>query len=361
MVQTRTKEQNGFRRDAWLEINLANLEFNLQSLYNEFKKPLIPVLKANAYGHGANIIVQTLDAYDFIEAYGVASIDEALSLREATKKRIMILSVSPDWAVDQALENEIELTIASLDSALIINSKAELKKKKAKIHIKIDTGMNRIGFKPDEFKGAIKKIEGLDNLEIASIFTHFADVEDLEFCKEQESCFNQLTKDLNYPKHLASSKAARLFPDSDSDFIRCGIELYGLENPHLKALMSLYSRISFIKDIKKGESVSYKRSWIASEDTRIATLPLGYADGIPRNLSNKFTGFCHGLVIKQVGLVTMDQIMFDIGNNVDVKLGDSVELIGTHNPIENWAKELGTISYELVSNLSLRLPKSYTR
>lgn len=361
MVQVRSKNKNSFRRDAWLEINLSNLEFNLQALYNEFKKPLIPVLKANAYGHGANVLVQTLDAYDFIEAYGLASIDEALSLREITKKRIMILGVSPDWAIDQAIEHDIELTVASLESALVINNKAELKDKKAKIHIKIDTGMNRIGFRKEEFHDAIQAIEKLAKIEIASIFTHFADIEDLEFCREQEACFKELTKDLNYPKHMASSKAARLFPDSDSDFIRCGIELYGLENPAMKPLMSLHSRISFIKNIKKGESVSYKRSWTAEEDTRIATLPLGYADGIPRLLSNKFTGLCHGRVIKQVGLITMDQIMFDIGNDSEIKLGDSVELIGTHNTIENWAKELGTISYELVSNLSLRLPKSYTR
>lgn len=361
MVQVRTKEKNKFRRDAWLEINLDNLEFNLKSLHREFNKPLIPVLKANAYGHGADVIVQTLDTYDYIEVYGVASIDEALSLREATKKRIMILGVSPDWAIDQALENDIELTVASLDSAIIIDNKAKLTNNKARIHIKIDTGMNRIGFKPETLKKEILKIEGLKNLKITSIFTHFADTEDLDFCKEQESCFNELTKDLNYPKHLASSKAARLFPDSHSDFIRCGIELYGLENPALRPLMSLYARISFIKEIKKGESVSYKRSWIATEDTRIATLPLGYADGIPRLLSNQFTGICHGKEIQQVGLVTMDQIMFDIGNNSDIKVGDSVELIGEHCSIEDWAKKLGTISYELVSNLSLRLPKSYTR
>ena len=359
MVQTRTKEKNRFRRDAWLEINLGNLEYNLKALHHEFQKPLIPVLKADAYGHGASVIVQTLDAYKFIEAYGVASIDEALSLRETTEKRIMILSVSPDWAIDQALENDIELTIADLSSAKKINEKAHAKK--AKIHIKIDTGMNRIGFKPEAFREAIQEIENLEMLDIASIFTHFADIDDLEFCKEQKSCFDELTKDLNYPKHLASSKAARLLKETGSDFVRCGIELYGLENPSLKPLMSLHARISFIKQIKAGESVSYKRTWTAKEDTKIATLPLGYADGIPRLLSNKITGICKGQEIKQVGTVTMDQIMFDIGTGSEINPGDTVELIGEHSSIEDWAKEVGTISYELASNLSLRLPKSYTR
>lgn len=359
MVQVRSKQTNKFRRDAWLEINLDNLEHNLKALYKEFNKPLIPVLKADAYGHGASVIVQTLDAYKFIQAYGVASIDEALSLRENTEKPIIILGVSPDWAIDQALEHNIELTVASIESATAIAAKSQ--DKKTRIHLKIDTGMNRIGFKPEKFSEALKLIEAQKNLEIASIFTHFADTEDLVFCAEQKNIFDKLTKGLNYPKHLASSKAARLFPGEGYNYVRCGIELYGLENPKLKPLLSLYSRISFIKTIKQGESVGYKRTWITDKDTQIATLPLGYADGIPRLLSNKITGFCKGHEIKQVGSVTMDQIMFDIGLDSDIKTGDIVELIGKHQSIENWAKEIGTISYELVSNLSLRLPKTYTR
>jgi alanine racemase len=362
MVQVRQNINNKFRRDAWLEINLSNLEFNLNKLYQEFKKPLIPVLKADAYGHGASVIVKTLDAFDFIEIYGVASLDEALSLREATNKRIMILGVSPEWAIEEALENDIELTICDLSSAKSISEKASSKNKTINIHLKIDTGMNRIGFKASEFQNIIHKIKEMKSLNIASIFTHFADIDDLEFCKQQKQSFDLATQNLNYPKHLASSKAARLFKDDDSEFVRCGIELFGLENPLLKPLLSLHSRISFIKDINKGESVSYKRTWKSTQNTKIATLPIGYADGIPRALSNKITAYCKGQTIQQVGTITMDQMMFDLNNDANIHVGDLVELLGTHSSsVETWTKQIDTISYELVSILSLRLPKTYSR
>lgn len=360
MVQVRSKQINKFRRDAWLEINLQNLEFNVKALHQEFQKPLIPILKADAYGHGANVIVQTLDAYDFIHAYGVASIDEALNLRDMTKNRIMILGISPDWAIDQAIENQIELTVVNYKSTTIINKKAQAQNSTVKIHLKIDTGMNRIGFRPEEFLTELNKIEKLGNIEIASIFTHFADTENLEFSKKQKDLFDKLTTNLKYPKHLASSKAARLFPSLDSDYIRCGIELYGLENKKLKPLMSLYSRISFIKAIKTGEAVSYKRTWRTKKDTRIATLPLGYADGVPRALSNQISAYYKGQEIKQVGIITMDQTMFDI-KNFNIQEGEVLELIGQNNSVEDWAKKAGTISYEILANLSLRLPKTYVR
>jgi len=362
MVQVRQNTKNKFRRDAWLEINLANLEYNLNKLYQEFKKPLIPVLKADAYGHGASVLVKTLDAFEFIEAYGVASLDEALSLREASNKRIMILGVSPEWAIEEALQNDIELTICDLASAISISQKASAVNKTISVHLKLDTGMNRIGFKATEFQDAVDKIQNLKSLKIASIFTHFADIDDMGFCKQQKIIFDEVTKSLSYPKHLASSKAARLFPDDNSDYVRCGIELFGLENLSLKPLLSLHSRISFIKGINAGETVSYRRTWESTRDTKIATLPLGYADGIPRALSNKIIASCKNKKIQQAGIITMDQMMFDIGNDSNIQVGDLVELIGTNSSsIETWAQEIGTISYEIVSMLSLRLPKTYSR
>jgi alanine racemase len=363
MVQLRPQQINRFRRDAWLEINLDNLEFNLKYLYYEFKKPLIPVLKADAYGHGANVLVKVLDTYEFVFAYAVASIDEALILRESTQKRIIVLGISPEWSIGTALENNIELTVANLDSAIKINQKAQELNIKARIHIKIDTGMNRIGFKKySDFKKDISIIESMTAIEIQSLYTHFADPANQEYSLYQKSEFESMVDGLNYPLHPASSPAFRNFADLKADYIRVGIELFGLENPNLKPLMSLFARISFIKNINKGESVSYKRSWLAQSDTRIATLPLGYADGVPRALSNKIFAYCRNKKIQQVGLITMDQMMFDLAGDSDsIQAGDIVELIGPHISLSDWVSKLDTVSYELVCSLNLRLPKSYTR
>lgn len=359
MVQLRPTEKQAYRRDAWLEINLDNLEYNLKQIHARFNKPLIPVLKADAYGHGATILSKVLDTYDFVHAYGVASVDEALELRAASKKRIIVLGLSPEWALEQALEHEIELTIVDLATAHKLNELAGDLGTKAKIHLKFDTGMNRIGFKY-QTRDDLFAIENLANLEIQSLFTHFVDVSDLDYSVYQYQQFRTFTSGLNYPQHPGSSQATMLVPDIEADYIRCGIELYGLENPELKPLMSLKARISFIKNINKGECVSYKRTWEAAQDTRIATLPLGYADGVQRALSNKIMARCKGHEIKQVGLITMDQMMFDIGDS-DIQVGDVVELLGEDLPVSAWAQAAGTISYEIVSSLNLRLPKTYTR
>lgn len=364
MSQVRHLQKNRFRRDAWLEINLDNLEFNLKTLHAEFNKPLLPVVKADAYGHGAAVITKILDAYKFIYGYGVANVDEALNLRETSSNKIIILGICPNWALEQVIENDIDLTVCDLNFAQDLNKTAAALNKVAKIHIKIDSGMNRIGFKnnsPTEFEKLIKEIENLGNLKIESIFTHFAEPSDIEFCKKQYEIFSKLSQNLPYPKHPVSSTSARTLAGIDFDIIRCGIELYGLENPKLKPLLSLYSRVSFVKDIEANESVSYKRTWSSKTQSQIATLPLGYADGVPRALSNKIQAYYKDNFFDQVGLITMDQMMINIGLESGIKAGDIIELIGPHIPIQTWAEKANTISYEIATNLNLRLPKSYTR
>lgn len=360
--QTRSTKSNKFRRDAWVEVNLENLEYNLQKIHEWVQTPLMPVLKADAYGHGATMLAPILESYDFVQGFGLASIDEAINLREAgVKKNLLVLGISPHWAFEAALKQNIDLTIVDLESAIKLNELAEQQKTKAAIHIKLDTGMNRIGIKANQFKEILAQIKQLPNLEIRYIFSHFADPNDKEFSKKQLDIFNEATKDLPYKKHMASSAIAKDMPESRFDLVRCGIELYGLENHNLKPLMSLFARINFIKEIQKGESVSYNRTWIAEQDSKIATLPLGYADGVPRLLSNQMNGFCQGQEIKQAGNITMDQLMFDISNLNGIKPGEVVELIGPHIPIKDWAQKTDTISYELVTDLNLRLPKTYTR
>jgi alanine racemase len=374
MAQIRAAKANKFRRDAWLEINVANLEHNLKQIHQSVQKPLIPVLKADAYGHGAVVLSKILSAYDFVYGFAVASIDEALSLREVSPRtNIMILGISPEWSMEAAVSHDIELTLVNYESALKLNEIAKNNKTKAKVHIKLDTGMNRIGFRAADTESSINeihKIEKLNHLEIKSLFSHFASPSDRKFSEMQIALFDAVTKDFNCPRHMASSQIARELPSSRYDMVRCGIELYGLHSQsagikdtqvNLRPLMSLFARINFIKTILQGESVSYGQSWTALTDTQIATLPLGYADGLNRHLSNKIYGYCKNNKIKQVGLITMDQVMFDIGNGNNIKIGDAVELLGEHLPIDQWCRELDTISYEIIVSFNMRLPRVYTR
>lgn len=365
MVQLRPKQLNKFRRDAWLDINLANLEFNLNYIYkNCGQKNLIPVLKADAYGHGASVLAKVLDAYDFVEAYAVASVDEAIELRKASSKSIMVLGVSPKWSYDAALENEIELTLCSLSEAHALNEFLLARNKNLNVHLKFDTGMNRIGFKfsdTNEAAQMIKEIEELSQLNLVSIFSHFSDPKDETYTREQIELFESWTKTTKVKKHIASSTAARNIPESRFDFVRCGIELYGLENPELKPLVSLYARVSHVKTIKAAEYLSYKRTWQAPKDMKILTLPLGYADGVPRIASNQLKAFANKKYLDQVGLITMDQMMLADEIGSEIKEGDLVELIGEHCPIASWAELAQTISYEILTNLNLRLPKTYSR
>ncbi len=394
MVQVRPQVVSKFRRDAWLEINLAALERNLERIYKSVERPLIPVLKADAYGHGAAVIVKTLDAYPYVHSYGVASADEALNLCEHTTKPVMLLGVCPAWAYASLIEAAIEITVVDLDEAIKINQVAQELKCKARVHLKLDTGMHRIGFNvyaneatqawshsnkavqeqssssqvsgsleylQHKWRDDLSQIVALKNLEIKSIYSHFADPLNKEFSQEQLVCFEKATAGLAYPRHIASSGIATGFEAARLDMVRCGIELYGHEGVGLEPLMSLYARISFIKKITAGESVSYKRAWIAKQDTYIATLPLGYADGVPRALSNRMQAYVHGETKSQAGMVTMDQLMIDLGAESNAKVGDIVELIGVHIPLSDWTQKLDTISYELLTGLNLRLPKVYTR
>ncbi len=374
MIQMRPTINAKFRRDAWLEINLAALERNLERIHASVERPLIPVLKADAYGHGAAVIVKTLDAYPYVHSYAVASADEALSLREHTKKPIMLLGISPQWAYSSLIEADIDITIVDLDEAIKLNEAAINCKKKAKIHLKLDTGMHRIGFNVCDsdaaWRTALSQIEELDNIIILSVFSHFAGPS--KFNAQQLDCFLKATKGLKYPRHIASSGTVRELAESKLDYVRCGIELYGYSDVKpviaseakqsiYEPLMSLYARISFIKKISKGDSISYQGTWTATQDTYIATLPLGYADGVTRALSNQMQAYLHGSLVAQTGMITMDQLMLNLGPETKAKVGDLVELIGPHIPVSDWATKLNTISYEVLTGLNLRLAKVYTR
>ncbi len=374
-------------RDAWVEINLGNLEFNINSIKEKIKQnlsknalmpKLMAVIKADGYGHGSLMCAPVLTACG-VEAFGVASVDEGLELRNnKIEAPILVLGTVPIWAFESAAKNNITVSVFNaehLEAAKILYERTKLK---LKAHIKIDTGMNRIGISPDFAVDFIKKVQNADYIDLKGIFTHFADVENPEILNLQKKNFKKVIDSVdtkNLTIHCQNSLGAFIDPCVHCDMVRLGIILYGLspltegidcgiQLPELKPVMGLKARITNIHTIEKGEGVSYGWSYIADKKTRVATIPIGYADGVSRNLSNKIEAGLNGKKIKQIGRVTMDQIMFDI-TDVDAKVGDIITLLGNdennYYSIDTWAKILNTINYELTCRLKVRLPKIYVR
>ncbi len=375
-------------RDAWVEINLGNLEFNINSIKKKIKETLpeninmpklMAVIKADAYGHGSLMCAPVLTACG-VEAFGVASVDEGLELRNnKIKEPILVLGTVPIWAFESAAKNDITVSIFNqehLEAAKILYDRTKLK---LKAHIKIDTGMNRIGIQTSYAADFIKKVQNADYIDLKGIFTHFANVENPEILNLQRKNFKNVinlidTKNLTI--HCQNSLGAFIDPCVKCSAVRLGIILYGLspltegkncgiELPELKPVMGLKARITNIHTIEKGEGVSYGYTYIADKKTRVATIPIGYADGVSRNLSNKIEAGLNGKKIKQIGRVTMDQIMFDITDIEDAKVGDTITLLGkdenNYYSIDKWANLLNTINYELTCRLKVRLPKIYVR
>ncbi len=363
-------------RDAWVEINLGNLEHNVLEL-----KKIIPenvqimaVVKADAYGHGALTCAPTLLACG-ITSFGVASIDEALELRQnKITTPILVLGAVPIWSFESALQNDISISIFSDEHLEVAKNLYEKTNKKIKAHIKIDTGMNRIGIVKQKAVDFIKKVQGAKYLDLEGIFTHFADVENKTLFKEQNRIFENIIKQIdtkNLIIHSANSPAA-LEKSKFYNMARLGIVLYGLTPysnntpiPDLKQVIGLKGRITNIHAIEKNEGVSYGHKFVAKSPVKVATIPVGYADGVARALSGQIFGTVNGTMVRQIGQITMDQMMFDVTNVPDIKISDIITLLGEDDKdffsINEWAKILNTINYELTCRLKVRLPRIYTR
>ena len=374
-------------RDAWVEIHLGNLEFNINSIKKKIEEnfckkedmpKLLATIKADGYGHGSLVCAPTLIACG-VSAFGVASVDEGLELRNSKiSAPILVLGAAPIWAFESAAANDIAVSVFNKDHLEEKKILYERTGKKLKAHIKIDTGMNRIGISHKFAKDFIKEVQNADYIELKGVFTHFADVENKNVLELQKQNFKNVINSIdrkNLIIHCQNSLGAFIDPDIKCNMIRLGIILYGLSPltygkecninlPELKPVMGLKGRITNIHTIEKGDGVSYGYSYIAEKTTRIATIPIGYADGISRNLSNKITASLNGKNIKQIGRVTMDQMMFDIGD-IEAKEGDIITLLGQdgdkYYSIDDWAKILNTINYELTCRLKVRLPRIYVR
>ena len=362
-------------RDAWVEINISNLEHNI----SEIKKNIPPnvkllgVVKADAYGHGAVMLAPTILASG-IDMLGVASIDEGFDLREAKIDcEILVLGAVPVWAVESAVKNNISISVFTQEHLRACKEAFNRTGIKPKVHVKIDTGMNRIGVRSEEAVEFIKKVQQTDYIELKGIFTHLASAEEFDKTKEQIDKWNKVIENIETNGlllHILNTAGSICYNVPNSNMRRIGISLYGLypdfppnisfRKPNLKQLISLKGRIVNIHIAKNGEGVSYCHKYSAKGDRVIATVPLGYADGIPRLLSNEITGILNGVEVPQVGNITMDQMMFDI-TGVKANAGDVITLLDENKSIDEWAKILNTINYELTCRLKVRLPRVYTR
>ena len=361
------------KRDAWVEINLGNIENNIL----EFKKitgdkKILAVVKADSYGCGSVMITPILLASG-VDMLGVASIDEGMQLREAKIEcPILVLGAAPVWSFDYAAQHNIELSIFTDEHIEACKLAFQKTKIKPKVHIKIDTGMNRIGIPYNKAVEFINKVKLCDFIDLRGIFTHFACAEDEKETKIQIEKWNNVVENVDTKGlllHIANTAAVISKFNIKSNMVRVGIGLYGY-NPdlqpqiknelNLKPVVGLKGRITNIHIMPAGDGVSYGHTFKADKEIKVATIPIGYADGVSRKLSNKIYGYLNGKKVKQIGNITMDQMMFDI-TDVDAQNGDIIELLNDKITIDDWAKILDTINYELICRLKVRLSRVYVR
>lgn len=369
---------------VWAEVDLDAIRENMVHMKENIAEntKILAVIKTDGYGHGGVPIAKMLEQLDFMFGYAAATYEEAHVLREAgVKKPILILGYTFPYCYEELIREEIRPAVYRRDTVEELAAAAAKVGKKAKVHIKVDTGMGRIGITPDE--------EGLEfvrfliehpELEVEGIFTHFAksDEADKTSANHQLELFQnfidkiQTELGITIPvKHCSNSAAILEMPQANMDMVRAGITTYGLYPSEevskdivpLRAAMSLYSHIVYCKTIHAGQSVSYGGLFTAQKDTRVATIPVGYGDGYPRSLSGRGYVLIHGKRAPILGRVCMDQFMVDISEIPEAMDGDKVTLLGMDGTERITAEELGELSgrfnYEFVCDLGKRIPRVY--
>ena len=368
--------RNLLNRDAWAEVNLSAIKHNLRSIRRHIEPnvKLCAVVKADAYGHGA-VAVSRGALEEGADVLAVATVDEALELRaEGFTVPILILGLIPALAADAVVHEDITSTVADLDLAQKISDAAVRQDRIAKVHLKLETGMGRIGASIEDAADLAAAIARLPNVVLEGVFSHFAaaDTVDKTFTRQQIGLFQRAIDAIEARgisialKHIAESAAILEIPEAHFDMVRAGIITYGLypsdEVKHtieLRSAMTLKARVAFVKKIPRGTSIGYGREFVADRDSVIATLPLGYADGYIR----AYKGFCveiGGRRAPIAGRVCMDQVMVDVTDLDGVTGGDEVILFGSPTlTIDDAARHLNTINYEITCLVSPRVPIKY--
>lgn len=356
-------------RPTWAEIDLGAIRHNL----GEIARLVAPaevcaVVKADAYGHGDGpVATAALDAG--ASCLAVALVEEGVRLREAgIDAPIILLSEPPPEAVPEIVRWRLTPAAYGVE---FIDLLAEASSRVTPIHLKVDTGMHRVGAQPDRLMALVDRVRAHRELELAAVWTHFpvAD-DDVEFTEKQIDRFDSLVGDLDVPVHMANTAGAIRFPRARRDLVRIGLGMYGLHPCEqtrpivdLRPAMRIVSRVTYVQSLPSGARPSYGRRRPLQTSGTVATVPIGYADGMPRRLSE--TGgevLIGGRRFPLAGTVTMDQIMVEVGD-VPVNVGDEVVLIGTQGASEisadEWAANTGTISYEIVCSIGPRVPREH--
>jgi alanine racemase len=368
---------NDCLRPTRLNIDLSAIKHNVLEIKKKLSNntEIMPVIKANGYGSGAYKIIDTL-LESGIKRVAVAIADEGVALREqGVNVPIVIINQTYETEVKKIVEYDLICAVADINFVNKLNEEAKKYNKIAKVHVEIDSGMGRIGVKPINALEFIKDLLGFQNIEIEGIFTHFSSADsDEKYTLNQISQFEDVLSkikknniDIKYI-HACNSAGILNFPAAHYNLVRPGIMIYGYypdvsvkDKISLKPCMVLESKIVFLKEVEEGIYISYNKTFKTKRKSIIATIPIGYGDGLPRMLSNK--GF---VVIKNekvpiIGNVCMDALMVDVTDLRDIKTGDNVYIFDNVNiTVEDIAKECNTINYEIISTLGVRIPKVYS-
>ena len=372
-------------RPAWVEVNLTNLEYNIKNIQTKAgDRPLIGVIKADAYGHGAEEVARVL-VDNGVKTLAIATLHEAIALREAgfVEQEIIMLGLTPDMYADTIVEYNITPVTCSYENAKAISEAAAKADKVVRGLVAVDTGMGRIGYQPYDPKAVeeVKMMTELSNFQVKGMFSHFstADALDKTYSHEQEKKYADFYEALTAAggevpfRTLSNSAAIMELPTAYYDAVRPGIILYGLypsdevdkNELDIKPVMSVKVNIVHLKEVGENFSVGYGRRFISERPSKIATLALGYADGYPRPSSKFARVIVNGVYAPIAGNICMDQCMVDVTDVPDVKVGDECIIVGTDGKNTILADEIanatGTINYEIACAFGQRLPKVYVK
>lgn len=366
-------------------ISLDAVEHNFHEMRKNIAQDtkMIAVVKANAYGHGAVQIAHLIQNYDYIWGFATATAEEALALRKAgVMKPILILGIVFDEYYPELVRNHIRPAVCEYEEARKLSAEAVSQGETVHIHIALDTGMTRIGFADiPESVEEIRKIAALPNLEIEGMFTHFARADEydrspamVQLERYREFSGRVAEAGVEIPLHHCSNSAGIIrVPEANLSIVRAGITIYGIypsaqvetDIVRLAPVMELKSHVTYVKDVEPGTAISYGGTFIADRKLRVATVPVGYADGYPRQLSNKGWVLIHGQKASILGRICMDQFMVDVTDIPDVCKGDEVTLIGRDGDefisMDEMGELSGRFSYEFACDISTRVPRIYIK
>ncbi len=366
---------------TYVSVDLGAVRHNIEEARKNIREDtkIMAVVKADAYGHGAVEVSHALS--DLVDAYGVAMAEEALELRQSgIRKRILILGYTAEDWFPELIGHRIAQTVYTWEMAEKLNRAAEQLGQKAIVHIKLDTGMGRIGFAAaDENVRVVKQISALPYLELEGIFTHFARADEAApdpirepFHRFQFFVTKLEREGIHIPiRHVSNSAAIINFPEGNLNMVRSGITTYGLypseqvsrEVMRLTPAMQWKSVVSYVKDIEAGTSISYGGTFVSDRSMKVATIPVGYADGMKSDLSNKGRVLIRGRYANILGRVCMDQFMVDVSDIPYVSAGDEVTIFGRDGgreiPVEEVAGQCHSFNYEFVCGITARVPRKY--